>query len=136
MSAKDLIIDFVNTVFIIVLIGFFILFFVAGDCFEQFGKFMGSLVPFAFFGIVFLVALKINRGHLKKRKREGNLDVILYLTYFHKLISDAFVCLLPIIIIAIPMLANGYVSSIDILQATIAFLVMYFWQKFLFKKEG
>ena len=135
MSAKDLIIDFINTVFIIVLVGFFIVFFIAGDRFEQFGKFIESLIPLAFFGIILLVTLKINRTQLKKRRREANIEINLYLTYFDKLISDVVVCLMPIAIIAVSMLANGYVDSIDIFQAVIAFLIMYFWQKFLFKKE-
>ena len=135
MSAKDLIIEFLNTVFIIIIIGFFIVFFVAGDRFEQFGKFMESLVPFAVFGILFLVKFSANRYQLKKRTREDNLDIVLYLTYSHKLISDIVVYLLPVAIIAIPMMANGRVDFIDILQAAAALLMIYFWQRFLFKKE-
>jgi len=135
MSAKDLIIDFINTVFIAVIVGFFIVFFVVGDRFEQFGKFMESLIPLAVFGIIFLLKLSANRSRLKKRRREENLDIVLYLTYSHKLISDLVVYSLPIAIIAIPMMANGKVDFVDILQAAVALLMIYFWQRFLFKKE-
>ena len=69
MNAKDMIINFINDVFIISLIGFFIIYFVAGDHFEAFSKFMKALLPLVIFGIIFLIKLRMDRAHLRKRKK-------------------------------------------------------------------
>jgi hypothetical protein len=49
MSAKEMFIDFLNLVFFIVLVGLSILYFIAGDNFENFKILMQSLAPFGLF---------------------------------------------------------------------------------------
>jgi len=88
MTAKDLILDFINLIFIIFLVSFCIIFFIAGNHFAQFIEIIKTLVPLAIFGIIFLIKLKIARQQEKKRERENNFDIILYLTCFDKLKTD------------------------------------------------
>ncbi|MFH1661823.1 MAG: hypothetical protein ABIA02_01885 [Candidatus Falkowbacteria bacterium] len=136
MSAKDLTIEFINMVFMIFLIAFCIFYFIAGDRFAMLAVIMESLMPLAVFGIAFLIKLKLSRRILKKRTREDNLSIILYLTYFDKLKTDIIIYLLPIIVLLISFIYDRNVDLVDIFQALIVFLIVYFWQKMLFKKEG
>ncbi len=136
MNAKDMIIDFINDIFAIILIGLCIMFFIIGDRFEAFGQFMKALFPLAVFVIIFLVKFRINRMQLKKRENENNPEIVLRITYVDKLIFDVLIYLLPIIIVGIAFIANKQITLVDIFQAIAAFLIMYFWQRILFKKEG
>ncbi len=136
MSAKDQIINFINDLFAIILVGFCIVYFTAGNRFESFGSLMKALFPLVIFSIIFLVRLRINRMQLKKRERENNMGIVLYITYFDKLIFDVLICLLPIVIVGIAFIVNKQITLVDIFQAIVVFLLMYFWQMRLFKKEG
>ena len=131
-----MIIDFINDVFAIILIGFCIVYFIVGNRFETFSSLIKAMFPLVIFSIIFLVRLRINRMQLKKRKRENNLEIVLRITYVDKLIFDILIYLLPIIIIGIAFIINKQIVLIDIFQATAAFLLMYLWQRMLFKKEG
>ena len=131
-----MIIDFINDIFAIILIGLCIMFFIIGDRFEAFGQFMKALFPLAVFVIIFLVKFRINRMQLKKRENENNPEIVLRITYVDKLIFDVLIYLLPIIIVGIAFIANKQITLVDIFQAIAAFLIMYFWQRILFKKEG
>lgn len=134
-SGKDILIDFLNLVFTLALIGFCLFYFTVGNRFANFTAFMRSLVPLAFFGIIFLIKLKLGRSDLSKRKREDNMTVTLYLTYFDKIKSNIIVFSLPIIICLLAFFINKKVGVIDVMQASIAFIIAYVWQESLFKKE-
>ena len=65
-----------------------LMYFIVGDNFESFKDTMQSLAPFCLFGVVFLARMKFTRKVLKKKNRENNLEINLYLTYIDKLKSD------------------------------------------------
>lgn len=134
-TAKDILIDFINFVFVIVIIGLSILYFIAGDNFENFKRILESLVPFGFLIIFFLINLKLWREKVKKRDREGNMDIHLRLTYIDKLKSDLVVFLMPASILLISFLINKKVGLADILEAAAVFVLAFLWQKWLFSKE-
>jgi len=69
MTAKELIIDFLNLLFLVGLIIFCILYFIVANHFSAFSLFLQSMVPLAFFGIIFLIKLKIARREIKERKK-------------------------------------------------------------------
>jgi len=135
MSPKDLILDFLNLVFMVILIAFCIFYFVAGDRFTIFTLFMQSMVPLAFFGIIFLVQLKITREEIKVRKKEDKTELVLYLNIFHKLISDIIVFCTPILLGFFIYEVRGSLDATDIIFLSAMFLIMFFWQKYLFSKE-
>jgi len=135
MTIKDTILEFVNLVFLVILVGFCIFFFISGDNFEKFTVLMKSLVPVSFFGILLLIKTKINRHQIRKRKEENNMDITLRLTYFDRLKTDFVVFSLPMVVLLIPILFTKKIDTPDMLQALAAFAIFYFWQKFLFKKE-
>jgi hypothetical protein len=136
MSAKDLIIDFINLVFLIALIAFVVFYFIVGDRFGSFVRIMESLVPISFFCIIMLIALRLKRDEIKRLKKigDGNTEITLRLSLFDKYKGDALIFLLPIVILSIPLFIEKIVTFADIIQATAAFLFMYFWNKYLFDK--
>lgn len=136
MKAKDMFYDFLNTVFIIILVGFCIVFFTVGDRFSNFLNIFEALVPISIFGIFLLANLKINRKAVAKREREHNLDINLSLTYFDKLKSDILIYSLPIIILSIALFLDKQITKTDIIQALAAFFLMYFWQRYIFRKAN
>lgn len=135
MSAKDLFFDFIYLVFLLLLVGFCIFFFIAGDRFKTFTVLLKSLMPLAIVGIIFIIKIKINRRELKKRKSEENLEIILHLTFMDKMYSDILNYSAPIAILIIPIIIQRRVDIIDIFQALATFAIFYFWQKKLFSKE-
>jgi hypothetical protein len=135
MTAKGLIIDFLNLIFLLLVVGLTIIYFIAGDNFDNFKRIMESLAPFGGLGILFLVNLKFWRQKAKKKERDGDFDVNLHLTVVDKLRSDFFLFLLPICVLLIAFAANGKVGVLDVIEAGTVFIVAYLWQKWLFSKE-
>lgn len=136
MKAKDLFIDFLNLVFLVVLIGFVIFFFMAGNRFGVFVGILKSLVPIAIFLIIFLVMLKIKRMAFKE-KQTGEMNeekIVLYLGRFDLLKWDIIIFLLPVIILLLAFFIDKEVTITDIIQAAIALLLMYYWKKILLNK--
>lgn len=134
MSAKDLILDFLNLVFLILLIVFCIFYFISGDHLSDFSLFLQSMVPLAFFGILFLIQLKIIRREIREKKNEQNTEIVLYLNVFHKLFSDIVVFCTPILLGLVIYQANGILGATDIIILSVLFLIMFSWQKYLFSK--
>lgn len=103
MSPKDLIIDFINVVFLIVLVAFTVFYFIAGDRFGVFIEIMKSLAPLSFFAIMFLAVMKIRRSQLKRAKKQGeeNTQIIIRLTIFDRMKADAVAFIMPVIVLGI-----------------------------------
>lgn len=137
MKAKDIIIDFINHLFLLFIVAFFIFWFIVGDRFEAFTELMRSLVPVGIFGFIFLVMIKIKRMKLKERRRnnEEDAEIVLRLSYFDESKGDILIFLLPIIILLVAFFIDGAVSFSDIIQAVVAFILMYLWKSALFKKR-
>jgi len=135
MSPKDLILDFLNLAFMIVLVAFCIIYFIVGDHFNVFSLFMKSMAPLAFFGILFLIQLKITRSQIKEKKKEDKTELVLYLNIFDKLLSDIVVFCTPILLGFLIYFSKGFLEAMDIIFLSIMFLIMFFWQKYMFSKE-
>lgn len=135
MSAKEMLIDFLNLAFFIAVVGLSIIYFIAGDNFENFKLLMQSLAPFGLFGLLLLVALRINREKIKKRVSEGNGDVVLCLNFMDKVKADVFVFSLPMVVSSVAWFINGRVAMADFLAACAVFLLAYLFRWWLFSKE-
>lgn len=136
MTAKDLFIDFLNLVFLISLIIFSLFYFVLEDNFHLALKFLRSLIPLSFFGLMLAFRLKLNEKRRKKKEREGGLEMELWLSYMDKAKSEFFLYSLPITILFIPMAFTMTANILDILQALTVFVLAYLWQRILFIKRG
>jgi len=78
MSAKDMFFDFLETVLLIFLISFVVIFFILGDRLGLARKIVIGIVPLSYFSIIFLNKQRIYRKKIKKTlKRELNLEQII-----------------------------------------------------------
>lgn len=134
MSAKNLLIDFINYLFVILLIIFCFLYFIDPERFREFTKLMSAMLPLAVFAIVFLIKLKFIRLELENKKEEGSTDIVLFLVFFDKVKADLVTFGIPMMIILFKLLIVGAVEAADILIAAVAFAALYFWHRYLFKK--
>jgi hypothetical protein len=135
ITAKDLLIDFINFAFAIIIIGLAVLYFIAGDNFDNFKRILESLTPIGLLLVLFLINLKFWRERAKKKEREGNMEITLRLNFFDKLKSDFFVFSMPAAILLISFIARGQVGFLEVIEALFVFVIAYFWQKWLFSKE-
>lgn len=141
MKAKDLAIEFLNLGFLVILVIFVIVFFIAGDRFESFVHIMKALAPVAIYGIIFMIMIKINRMKLIKWKSEGressDKEIVIYLSFIDKYILDILLYLMPIAVLLVAFFLNDkVVNLIDVIQATAAFLMMTYSQRLLFKNKS
>jgi hypothetical protein len=133
MKAKELLIDFINYAFLLVLIAFCVMFFTVGDRFFLFGKFLKIILPFSLFGIFFLIKFKMQRNTILKFSDEGVLNEIIgYFTEQDGFRDRIVLMLLPIMILAISFI-DGNINFSDFIQAFSAFFYMLIWHKILFK---
>lgn len=133
-SAKGMMIDFLNFIFALVLIGLCILYFIAGDNFENFKNILRSLVPLAVIGVLFMIRLKLWRERGRKVEREGGGDAELQLTFSDKLKMDAFVFSLPAAVCLVSFAIDRTVSATTIVAAAAVFIIAYFFEKWLLLK--
>lgn len=134
MSIKQTLIDFINYVFILAIIAFFILYFIVGDRFAIFAAFVRNISPLAVFILMLLIRIKISRSEFIRRKYQDNKDLILYLSYIDKFINDFITFSSPVIILFIPLIFYKTTDLVDIIQAILTFLLIYLWQRHLFNK--
>lgn len=135
MKAKDLFLDFLNLIFIIVIVSLSIVYFIMPGRFAASTEIIKNLAPIAFFVSLFLIKIKFNRVEHARRKNENDTEIILVLNYWDKTMSDIIVFAAPILLCLFAYLANQKVSVMDIFYATFIFLIMYFWQRYIFSKQ-
>ncbi len=138
MTAKEIFIDFLTYVGIILLCLFCFFYFIFGYRLAVFTEFIKMFVPLALFGIIFLVKLQSRRNIVKKTKEEEeeeeDKDSLIYIEPIDKTRDEFVIFSLPLVIIAIALF-NKSVNVIDFAQALMVFLMMYFWHKMLFRRR-
>ncbi len=136
MSPKEAILDFLNLVFLLLLISFCIVFFIFGDRFAAFTELVKALVPMSVFGIFYLIKIKFTKEEYRRRKKEADTEIVLYLSINDKIMADAITFLTPIILCVIFYLSEGSITALEIIQASLVFIILMLWQKYLFKKSN
>ncbi len=133
-SAKGMMIDFLNFIFALILVGLCILYFIAGDNFENFKNILRSLVPFAALGILFMIKLKFWRKKEKKAERDGLSSAEISITFMDRLKMDAFVFSLPAAVCLTAFLLRRTVVAADIVVAAAVFVIAYSFERWLIGK--
>lgn len=135
MSFKDLIIDLLNWLFIIGLVIFCIIFFIAKDNMDMVYAVMKSLFPIAVFGIIFLIYFKFKRSIYAKEKKDGVTEYEIRISLYHKFLFECLCFAVPIAVMLIALFVNKTVGIGDILQALVAFGICWWMNNIIFKKQ-
>ena len=136
MKAKDMIFDFLETLFLIVLISFIVFYFIVGDRLGLAEDIIKIVLPFAIFGILFLSKLKYSRHELKRLNRENTAEeAVIYPTAALVKWDARVIIIISLIILLIPFF-NKTLSIIDALQVFLFGGIMYVWHRHLFFSKG
>jgi hypothetical protein len=131
MNAKDMVLDFIYyTIVLTIIIGALFLF-LNPNYFKAFSTFIKAMAPLFFFMGFLMIKLRWMRKDYKKRKEEGNTEIMLRLSYFDKFTIEVLTFLLPMSISVIVMLSGREYTAIDFIQAGLAFVILYLWNKTL-----
>ena len=132
MKARDMMFDFLETIFLICLISFVVFYFIVSDRLGQAEHILKTVLPFAVFGIVFLSKIKYNRHELKRLDRKNTLDeAVIYPTAVLIKWDIRVIILISLVILLIPFL-DKTLSIVDALQAFLFGGIMYAWHRHLF----
>jgi hypothetical protein len=134
MTARQLIVEFVNVVFTILVISFFVLFVIVGGRLELISEFMKMLVPISLFLLILMIRFRISRNIYKNKQQDEETDLTLYLSYFDKMKVELVVYGLPILIL-LPSLIAQSMDQADIVQALIAFIAGWYVLRIIFVSD-
>jgi len=132
MNAKDMVLDFIYYAIVLVIILGALFLFINPNYFQAFSSFIKAMAPVFFFAGFLMVKLRWMSKEYKKKKEEGNTEVLLRLSYFDKFTTEVLTFLLPMSISVIVMLSGREYTVIDFIQAGLAFIVLYLWNRTLF----
>ena len=136
MKAKDMMFDFVETLFLILLITFIVFYFIVGNRLGLAEDIIKTVIPFAIFGILFLSKLKYSRHELRRLDRESTAEeAVIYPTAILVKWNIRVIIIISFIILLIPFF-NKTLSIIDALQAFVFGGPMYVWHRYLFFSKG
>lgn len=134
MKAGDILAEFANFAFLILLIIFVVFYIVIGNRFEYLKEFIEAILPLSIFGIPFLIRVRMLRLEKRKKDEMGDKEIVLYLEYFDKFKAEIVSFLIGFMVYSIPFI-TGFPDKNDFLQALFAFVVVFLWQKSLFNKQ-
>lgn len=127
MNAKDMVLDFIYyTIVLVIIIGALFLF-LNPNYFKVFSTFIKAMAPLFFFMGFLMIKLRWMHKDYKKKKEEGDTEILLRLSYFDKFTIEVLTFLLPMSISVIVMLAGREYTAIDFIQAGLAFVILYLW---------
>lgn len=135
IKAKFLILDFINLLFELSVIAFFVFYIVLGDRFEMIVKIVQSYGPLLFFYLFFSFGFRFNRSRFKKFKTEFALDEILIYLSPQDILKDRLVIFLTsVFIVLLPYFSSTF-NYVDILQGVLVFAYLYLAHFFIFRSK-
>lgn len=136
LQAKDLVIDFLNTTFLLALIGFCVFYFIVKDYFFTAAVVARAVFATAIMGIVFLIKFKQEQVKVRHFKKYESLDeVAVYFSRYDHYLSLIFnvAAVLSIVVLA---LIDGRIDQLTIVYVILNSLILSLWQLVIFRKKG
>lgn len=135
MKASEIVIDFINQLFMVGLICFVLIFIILGDRLGAAYAIMQALSPFGFFGLFFMIKFKFSREKVRKMRSEDRLnEVLFYLTDKDISWDWFFIIIIPVLIFIFPFFFTD-LNSFDLIQFLLVFSAFAFIHKIVFKKD-
>jgi hypothetical protein len=132
---RTIFMDFLGFVFLIGLISFVIIFFVAGDRMAYISIIMKAILPLLVFLVLFLFETKKVFHEIKKFKKENNLEeIIIYFTKEDILKDYIMISLVPLICFGLAAFDQSF-DNYDTIQISLALAYLFIVHKILFQKQ-
>ena len=119
-----MIIEFVNTVFLIILIYFSLFYYILGNALGEFYGMLKFIAPLALFASPLVYIFRERRPQYKKLKKEDTLnEVINYIAHTDIILDRIIIITLPLILLGISIY-NFYFGAVDLIQAFVVILIL------------
>ncbi len=132
MDPKDLIIEFVNTVFLILLVTFVIFYFIVGKRYAVAAEMVKMAMPLVLFVIVLLFKTKEHRYKARRLRSDNTEDEVVFYPSNKTITIDRFVIIFIIIFIILVPIIDGRIFFEDFCQSIIIGLLLFAWHRHLF----
>lgn len=135
LKAKEMMLDFIDTVFLLLLISFCVFYFIVGDNFAAAQKIVKAAFAFSWVGVIFVLKFKFSKVHFRKLSVESRLGEIV--SYFDRIdrIKDLLLILtIPFVLMGIALWDKS-LNAIDLEQSFFVFLLIYISHFILFRKK-
>lgn len=106
MKAKDQLLNFINLIFAILLISFFIYFFILPGNFEKFQTLLLSFAPLIFMAVVLIIKIKLTSAQIGEQRDFLDDNAFVRLTYWDKIKLEIILTGLPIVMIVWTVIFN------------------------------
>jgi hypothetical protein len=133
-GAKKMVIDFVNFIFAISLIGFSILYFTAGDNLAQFKGVLRLLIVVISLIFIFMLRFRSWQDQAEKASHESWSELEMTISFFDRLKIDIFVFSLPVASLLAAFIMKREVVSSDIVSAVSVLIIALIFSKWLLGK--
>ncbi|MEI7498513.1 MAG: hypothetical protein WCK11_04515 [Candidatus Falkowbacteria bacterium] len=134
MTGKDIVMDFVFSIFSFSLIAGAIYLITVPDSASMVVSFLKAFAPVMLIsGILFFKLSRIKK-RVTKSRQDSDFIIILRLTYWDKIKSDILALLLPLLMSVLVLISGRSYDSFDLMSAIVVYLIMIFWQKTIFAK--
>ncbi len=136
-KAWDMFSSFLDTVFLVFLIAFFVYFFIVLGNFDIATKIVQAAMLFSWVGLIFIVKWKAIKLKLRKLNKDGYLDeIIVYFTIMDRLKDLFFIFIIPLFMFLLAyFLGDDGVEYTDWWQIIYVFIVFLTWHLILFRKR-
>lgn len=132
LRAKDIFFEFLETVFLIALILFFIFYLFLGGYANVAKKIMQTLGIMSIGGMLFIIRLKIARYRMRKFEKESqDEDVVAYISRQDRIKDKIAIAASAFLLLPAAYLGSR-LNSLDVIQALSAVFYMFLWRLFLY----
>jgi hypothetical protein len=135
MKAKDQLLDFVNLLFGILLIGFFVYYFTIPGTFERFQYILMSFAPLIFFSATLIARMRLTSARIREDSGYANENAFVRLTYWDKIRLEIILTGLPIAMVIATIIFDRQ-SWYTVGESALVFLVNAFVLRSIFKKTN
>jgi hypothetical protein len=132
MRAKDLLFEFLETVFFIACVLFFFFYLFLGGYFAIAQKIVVTACVLSIIALIFVIKFKVTRQQLLKIEKESFGDEILAQLDGKDIFWDRVVTLMISLLLFLPPFINGTFNGVDVFQSVTFFIYMFSWRFFLF----
>lgn len=136
MRAKDMFFDFLETIFSIVLVLFFIFYLFFWDHFDLAEKIFKTAGVLSIIGLFLVFKIRLSREKMKKYEKEGNNDILNYLEKKDIRNDRIVVLFISLVVLFIPLFFDSLIFF-DVVQSLTVMFFMFTMHLIIFsKREG
>lgn len=126
-----MLLNFLYLIFLVVIVGGAIIFFIAGDRFMTFANFIRSAWPIMFLLVALAFKLRLTKAEERRYAATGLSLRTITISYGDKMKGEIVTFLAPVAVLLVAAFSEEGVWPLDIVQAFFVLIIVYAWNKYL-----